>query len=84
VFADLELARLLEGAEAESNARFVEAWGRAYPQSGACWIEVAGAHAMFDGPDSPTTQTFGLGMFAEPRPADFEPSNAFSWIVVRP
>jgi hypothetical protein len=39
---------------------------------------------MFDGPDSPTTQTFGLGMFAEPRPADFEPSNAFSWIVVRP
>jgi hypothetical protein len=77
MFADLDLARLLEGAEAESNARFVEAWGRAYPESGACWIEVAGARAMFDSPDSPTTQTFGLGMLAEPEVADFETLERF-------
>lgn len=66
VFADRALAQRLERAEAESNARFVEAWGRVYPGSGARWIEVAGAYAMFDGVDSPTTQTFGLGMFAAP------------------
>ena len=68
---------MLERAESESNARFVEAWGRAYPESGACWIEVAGTHAMFDGPDSPTTQTFGLGMFAKPAAADFDTLERF-------
>jgi GNAT superfamily N-acetyltransferase len=35
------------------------------PASGACWIEVAGAYAMFDGVESPLTQTFGLGVFEE-------------------
>ena len=47
-FADVELARRLERAEAESNARFVDARARLAPASGACWIEVAGAYAMFD------------------------------------
>jgi hypothetical protein len=61
-FADVALARRLEQAEAVSNARFVEARGRLFPSSGACWIEVAGAYAMFDGVSSPATQTFALGM----------------------
>jgi hypothetical protein len=61
-FADLALARRLEGAEGLSNARFVESRARVFPSSGACWIEVAGAFAMFDGVASPATQSFGLGM----------------------
>jgi GNAT superfamily N-acetyltransferase len=63
VFSDLELSRRLERAEAHANATFVEARARAYPQSGAQWIEVAGAYAMYDGVSSPCTQTFGLGLF---------------------
>jgi len=63
-FADLELARRLERTEGRSNAGFVEARAKAFPHVGAEWIEVAGTFAMFDGAGSPTTQTFGLGMFA--------------------
>jgi GNAT superfamily N-acetyltransferase len=62
---DLSLARRLERAEALANAEFVEARAKAFPDLGAEWIEVAGAYAMFDGVDSPCTQTFGLGMFDE-------------------
>ena len=62
-FADIDLARRLERAEARSNANFVEARMEAFPEVGAQWIEVAGAYAMFDGAGSPVTQTFGLGMF---------------------
>ncbi|HKS10102.1 MAG TPA: GNAT family N-acetyltransferase [Pyrinomonadaceae bacterium] len=68
-FADLDLARRLERTESVSNAGFVEARGKAFPQIGAEWIEVAGTFAMFDGPGSPVTQTFGLGMF-EPLTAE--------------
>jgi len=61
-FADLSLARRLEQTEAHGNVLFVEARARAFPDSGATWIEVAGTRAMFDGPTSPISQTFGLGM----------------------
>ena len=63
-FADLTLARLLERAEAQASARFVEARSRLVPDAGAAWIDVAGTYAMFDGPSSPLTQTFGFGLFA--------------------
>ena len=62
LFADLALARRLERAEAASSVAFVEARGRLSPESGAAWIEIGGAYAMFDGPDSPVTQTFGVGL----------------------
>jgi GNAT superfamily N-acetyltransferase len=60
---DLALARRLERAEARANAEFVEAHARAFPDSGARWIEIAGTYAMYDGVGSPCTQTFGLGLF---------------------
>ena len=63
IFSDLNLSRRLERAEARSNAEFVEARAVVEPASGACWTEVAGASAMFDGVGSPVTQTFGLGLF---------------------
>ena len=63
IFSDLALSRRLERAEAKANADFVETRAKFFPHSGACWIEVAGAYAMFDGIGSPLTQTFGLGVF---------------------
>ena len=63
IFCDQALSRRLERVEADSNARFVEARAVAFPNSGAQWIEVAGAYAMYDGVNSPLTQTFGLGLF---------------------
>jgi GNAT superfamily N-acetyltransferase len=70
VFSDLSLSRRLERAEARGGAEFVEARAAVFPESGARWIEVAGCHAMFDGAESPITQTFGLGMFAAPAEED--------------
>ncbi len=65
IFADKTLSQKLERAEARSNVAFVETRARLFPDSGAEWIEVGGAYAMFDGVESPCTQTFGLGMFDE-------------------
>ncbi|HEY3743824.1 MAG TPA: GNAT family N-acetyltransferase [Bryobacteraceae bacterium] len=67
--SDLALSQRLERAEAHACAQFAEARRRIYPASGAEWIECAGAYAVFDGVDSPITQTFGLGVF-EPVTAD--------------
>ncbi len=63
IFSDRDLARRLERAEARSNASFVEARAKMSPESGAEWMETAGVYAMFDGIESPLTQTFGLGIF---------------------
>jgi hypothetical protein len=70
VLADIALARRLEGSEAAGGSSFVEARRRISPESGAEWIEVAGARAMFDGVDSPLTQAFGLGLWLEPSAAE--------------
>lgn len=77
IFSDTALARRLERAEARSNADFVEARARISPESGARWIEVAGAYAMYDGPMSPLTQTFGLGLFAPATHAELERIETF-------
>ena len=71
-FSDRELSQRLERAEARSSASFVEARAALFPTSGACWMEVAGAYAMFDGPASPVTQTFGLGIFQMPTNAEMQ------------
>lgn len=60
---DIALARRLERAEAIANAAAVNARRAKQPEVGADWIDVAGVYAMFDGPASPLTQTFGLGLF---------------------
>jgi GNAT superfamily N-acetyltransferase len=65
LFSDLALARRLERAEGHSCVQFAEARRRLFPDSGAEWIECAGAYGVFDGIDSPITQTFGLGIFEE-------------------
>ena len=65
IYSDRNLSQKFERTEARANADFVETRGKLEPSSGASWIEVAGAYAMFDGPESPCTQTFGLGLFEE-------------------
>jgi Acetyltransferase (GNAT) family len=63
IFSDLNLSRRLEKTEGRANADFIEARARTSPDSGATWQQVCGAYLMFDGADSPLTQTFGLGLY---------------------
>ena len=77
IFSDLSLARRLERAEGRGNAEFVEARARVSPEVGARWTEVAGAYAMFDGVESPLTQTFCLGLFGTATAEDLERVEAF-------
>lgn len=76
-FSDLALSRRLERCEGSTNAALVEARARLMPESGAAWIECAGAYAMFDGVGSPMTQTFGLGLFAIPTAEDLDTIERF-------
>jgi hypothetical protein len=64
-FSDLELSKRLERAEGFAGAQYAEARRRQYPDSGSEWMEYGGAFLVFDGVNSPVTQTFGLGIFAE-------------------
>ena len=68
LFADLALSKRLEGAEGHACAQFAEAHLRHDPASRAEWRRIAGAYVVFDGVDSPTTQTFGLGLFEDISP----------------
>jgi GNAT superfamily N-acetyltransferase len=77
IFAGLELARRLERQEAVAGASFVEARRRLNPESGATWLEACGVHALFDGADSPITQTFGLGIFEAATPELLDALEAF-------
>jgi GNAT superfamily N-acetyltransferase len=77
LFADLELARRLERAEGSACRGFAEARARLDPASGAAWMECAGAYAVFDGVDSPVTQSFGLGIFEEPTPDSMDQIERF-------
>jgi len=77
VFADLNLARRLERTERSACRSFAEARARLAPESGSTWIECAGAYAVFDGVDSPVTQSFGLGIFEEPTAESMEAMERF-------
>jgi GNAT superfamily N-acetyltransferase len=76
-FADLNLSRRLERAEGRSCLEFAEARGRLHPESGATWMECAGAYAVFDGVNSPVTQSFGLGLFEPLSPTALDKMEAF-------
>jgi hypothetical protein len=77
IYSDKNLAQKLERTEARSNADFVETRAAMFPESGAEWTQVGGVYAMFDGVESPLTQTFGLGMFDEITDAEMERLEAF-------
>jgi GNAT superfamily N-acetyltransferase len=77
VFSDLDLSRRLERAEGQACLEFAEARSRLQPDSGATWMECAGAYAVFDGVDSPVTQSFGLGIFEPLSPAALDRIESF-------
>jgi GNAT superfamily N-acetyltransferase len=74
---DVNLARRLERAEGFSSARCVEASAKAVPGRRAEWVKVNGTFALFDGSESPITQTFGFGMFHTPTRGDLDTLEAF-------
>ena len=71
-FADLRLAQRLERAEGHACAEYAEARRRLFPASGAEWMAYAGTYAVFDGIDSPISQSFGLGIFEELSPGTLD------------
>jgi hypothetical protein len=68
-FMDLPLARRLERTEGAVGAGFTAVTQRVRPETGASWRNFDGTYAIFDGVDSPLTQTFGLGVFGDITPA---------------
>jgi GNAT superfamily N-acetyltransferase len=62
-FSDATLSKRLERAEGHACAQYAAARQRLFPERGSEWMMHAGAYVVFDGPDSPVTQTFGLGLF---------------------
>lgn len=62
-FSNKSLSQQLERAEGILNANFVSSHAKMDFHCGAKWIDHNGTYAMFDGADSPLTQTFGLGLF---------------------
>lgn len=77
IFSDKPFSQKLERTEARANADFVDTRARLTPDFGAEWIEVAGAYAMYDGAESPLTQTFGLGIFEDATPEHLDEIEAF-------
>ena len=75
--SDVALSRRLERCEAKTNAAMVTARGLLHPESGASFIERAGAYAMFDSAGSPLTQTFCLGLFETPAEEDLDALEEF-------
>lgn len=72
LFSNLALSKRLERAEGFACAKFAEARRLLHPASGAEWIECAGTYAIFNGIESPITQSFGLGIFEELNPASLD------------
>jgi GNAT superfamily N-acetyltransferase len=77
IYSDLELSRRLERAEGDASAQYASARRRLFPDCGAEWMECAGAVAVFDGVDSPCTQSFGLGIFENLTPATLDTLERF-------
>lgn len=70
--SDLALSRRLEDAEGTACAQFAGARSVLFHEPDAAWIEHDGTVAVFNGVDSPITQSFGLGLFAELTPESLD------------
>lgn len=77
IFSDKSFSQKLERAEARTSVDIVESRKILFPEVGAEWIEVAGVYAMFDGAESPLTQTFGLGVCSEITNVELDEIEAF-------
>jgi GNAT superfamily N-acetyltransferase len=70
--SDLALSRRLEDAEGTACAQFAGARSVLFHEPDAAWIEHEGTVAVFNGVDSPITQSFGLGLFADLTPESLD------------
>ncbi|HEY3368817.1 MAG TPA: hypothetical protein VGK74_27485 [Symbiobacteriaceae bacterium] len=70
--ADLTLARQLELAEAQSQARYCASQGRLYPDVPSAVLWVGDACAIYTGPGSPLSRASGLGMSGPVTAADLD------------
>jgi hypothetical protein len=77
IHSNKALSQRLERTEARANAEFVRSRQKMFPDSNADWIEINGTYAMFDGVESPLTQTFGLGLFSALTETDLESIEKF-------
>ncbi len=77
LFSDLALSKRLERTEGFACSRYAEAQRLLSPTSGAEWIESGGTYAVFNGVDSPITQSFALGLFEELGPESLQPVERF-------
>ncbi len=76
-FANLSLAQRLERTEGFACTQFAAARARLFPGSTSTWTELAGALLTYDGPDAPTTQSFGLGLAESLTPAILDEAETF-------
>lgn len=76
-FMDLALSRRLERAEGAIASSFTAVRQQLAPQLGATWRDFDGTYAIFDGADSPMTQTFGLGLHGAASAASLSDLEAF-------
>jgi GNAT superfamily N-acetyltransferase len=74
LFMDHGLSRRLERTEGAIGASFTVV---EQPEAGATWQDFDGTYAIYVGPASPFTQTFGLGLFAPVTPEALAPIEAF-------
>jgi hypothetical protein len=77
IFADIDLSRRVETAEGRAGAAYTEARAKLQPETRAEWQEIAGALALYDGPASPVTQTFGLGLSGPVKAEDLDRLESF-------
>lgn len=82
LFMDKALARRLERTEGAINASFIEARIARRKATGdlasdLAWRDFDGTYAMFDGVESPMTQTFGLGLFKDASAEELDAIEAF-------
>ena len=62
MFADLALARRLEGFESQSTMEYAQAQAVLHPEIGALAVAIAGGQMAFAGVDSPLSRAVGLGL----------------------
>jgi hypothetical protein len=77
LFSDHALSCRLEPAEGYACRKFAMARRRLFPESRSEAIRAADAEVVFDGPDSPITRMFGLGLFEPPASEDLEEIEEF-------
>ena len=77
MFADLDLARRLEAAEAAKYAAYARARPCVMPEVNPAVLEVAGGVAVYAGPGSPYNRAVGIGLHGPVSESEFERMEGF-------